>query len=147
MEEQKKIATIMYWVNLQKMTDIQMRKVISDATGGRTMSRKNLPYVDYVEIISRLRKAWRESEYYLKGKNMRAKIIAMMCEMGYETKEYKPDYERMNVFFEKHGVVKKPFTEMNFRELQRTVTQVQSMKDKYQKAKTKQYDLDNKPYK
>jgi hypothetical protein len=147
MQEAKKIATIMYWANLLKMPIDELRGVISDVTKGKSNSRKNLSYSDYLEVISRLKQAWRASEAYLRGKNMRAKIIATMCEIGYKTNDNLPDYDRMNTFFEKHGAVKKPFTEMNFSELQKTVNQVTRMKENYQKPKTVEYDLDNKPYK
>lgn len=130
MDDSKQIARIMYWVNLAKIPEPKMRNIIYEATGRKTKSRKNLSYSDYLEVISRLRKAWISSQEYLRGKNMRAKIIVLMCSLGYKTNDNLPDYDRMHVFFEKHGVVKKAFSEMTFNELQKTVNQVTMMAKK-----------------
>lgn len=136
----------MYWVGLQKMSEQEMRKKIFDATNGRSMSRKGLNDDEFSRLIGALKKAWFDSPKYKLGKSMRAKIIAIMCEMGYETSSYQPDYERINVFLEKHGTVKKQLREMVYVELRATVSQVIKMKSNHSKPKKPEYDLDTRVY-
>lgn len=88
----------------------------------RTDDLKALHPAEWGQLLSYLKDQERK-----RLKPMRAKITALMCQIGYTTPQGEPDYNAINAFCQARTLAKKPLLKQTYRQLLDTTNQVQAM--------------------
>jgi hypothetical protein len=99
--------------------------LVEGFTNGRTESSSEMTAQECESLIGHL-----ESEHRDKCKNVKAKVIFLLCKMGFTTANNQPDYERINNFIKNIGSNNPRKVILNFlyyNELCKVCTQVEAM--------------------
>lgn len=124
----KQISAIHTMIKKQNLTG-QKIDIILGATGGRTESVGKMTFDEATALISYLKK---DSPYAQAMDNMRKKIISMGHVCGYRIEgTTKINIDRIDEWCKKYGKYKKAFNDLEYEELQNTVSQFEIYHQKF----------------
>lgn len=119
---------------LYKWDEETYRHIISEFSGGRTETSKELTRYEATKLIERFLKNLEEGA----AREIVGVIYALSFEIGFLNKGYgssspeevEMNKAKINAFVQTHGVVKKPITQMTLQELELTMRQLQKIAKK-----------------
>jgi hypothetical protein len=126
MNRNKLLARVHVLLKKAGLTD-QKATVVRDFSTGRTSSLRELSDADLLRLCQHLAPMAQAGNRNQLGP-MRAKVVAILCTLGYVTPEGKPDYARINAWCTARTAAGCPLLEQDYEELIHTVNTAEQYK-------------------
>lgn len=111
----------------QKGLQDQKADLVHSQSQGRTDSLRELSDIELAALVQNL--AARQAQESTSLKRMRAKVVAILCTLGYVTDQGKPDYPRINGWCSSRTAARKPLLEMTYEEVLASVNTAEQYKN------------------